>query len=173
MVGRTPELKGLRMGDGIGRTRRVPDAEHGDGGQPGRADKGSPLVGHSGTPDGGLGERSGGPCGARGARVLAAVEGFLKGRKACRAPHCAPLVPREGGESDLLSDKGGCSSREGTRHAADTGRMAVAVGVAGGHRGGGEKPQGVETPLGPHAFRGIRESGAELKILTRNPDSRI
>ena len=58
---------------------------------------------------------------------MAAVEGFLKGRKSSLAPHCAPRVPREGKKGDLLSDTGGCSSPCGTRHAPD----AEGLGAAG------------------------------------------
>ena len=77
------------------------DAEHGDGGHPGLADKGSPLVGRPGGPDrgpdglpgvrqgGGLddgpggrpGDRPDGPCGPRGSRVLEAVAGYLRSKK--------------------------------------------------------------------------------------------
>lgn len=88
-------------------------------------------LGRPGVPDGGLGERPDGPCGPRGALVLAAVEGFLKGRKACRAPQCAPLVPREGRNGHLLSDTGGCSSPCGTRHVADAGGRGAAGAVPG------------------------------------------
>ena len=118
-------------------------------GRPGLDDKGSPLVSRPGGPDRGLGslpdgpqgggpddgpggrlgERPDGPCGPRGALVLAAVEGYLRGRKAGRVPHCVPRVPRGGRKGDLHGDTGGCSSRRGTRQAGAgrTGRVALAV----------------------------------------------
>ena len=56
----------------------------------------------------------------------------------------------------------------GAREDEAKGRVMIRLAVAGA--AGAANPQGVETPPRPDAFRSIRESGAEGKILTREPD---
>lgn len=156
-------------------------------GRPGLADKGSPLVGRPGGPGRGLGslpdgregggpddgpggrlgERPDGPCGPRGALVLAAVEGFLKGRKASRVPHCVPRVPHGGRKGVLHGDTGGCSSRVGTRTAADAeglGAAGAAPGIKARVLSGGGHGSGIPLPPQSNPPPGLsftREVGQE------------
>jgi len=94
-AGTEPELKGLRM-EITGNRGDVLDADHGDGGHPGRAAGDLAPEAILARPGGPV-DRPDGPCGARGARVLEAVKGFLRGKGGRKRGQHSTGIARAGG----------------------------------------------------------------------------
>jgi len=178
VYGMTPENTGF--GEGIERQRTGPplglvDAEHSGGGHPagtsgkydtrvvfdppGLADGGS-------SPGGRPGERPGGPCGPRGALVLAAVEGYLKDRKSSMGQARRRKRPGAGRKGDSAQTSSLLAEETDAPDAGRTGAVAVGVAVAGA--AGRVFLADTKNPLWGRTLNRIRPPGAAARIQVRN-----